>query len=91
MNKKVNKSVISFGALSGYEMTIQRVTPRVGQSDKVEDVICFLPKIQCSSCGKTVEEPVFFSISEVKRMIGVLEVMTMNESESLGFAQFETV
>ncbi|MDR2928278.1 MAG: hypothetical protein LBV41_08805 [Cytophagaceae bacterium] len=75
--------VAKLRAASEMQMSVQRVTPNI-DGIPCNDEICFTVSGHCVIEDIEIEEHVLLPMSEVRRLIGVLEVMTMHENEHMG-------
>ena len=77
--------VAKLDTVSELQMSVQRVTPYIEGVTPTQDEICFL--ISGYSPTHDIEindEYILLSMSEARRLINILEVMTMHEDENRG-------
>jgi hypothetical protein len=68
---------------SDLQMSVQRTTPYVDGAPQ-KDEVSFDILGYCPSSDAFISEHVLLPMSEAKRLIGILEVMTMHENEHMG-------
>lgn len=75
--------VVEFKTTTDLQLSVQRITP-YSNGNPYMDEICFLISGYSVEDDCNIEYSSLIPISEAKRMIGVLELMTMNENEHFG-------
>ena len=87
---KTNNPVMpeALKTMSEAQMSVQRVTPSI-DGVPCQDEICFLVSGYSVRNDIELEELVLLPISEAKRLIGILEMLTKNENEHIGINPLE--